>query len=612
VNAPSGRPRERENEPQGLRFLAEAGRILGSSLNFEETLRDVAQLAVPELADWCIVDVLDGTQLRRLTAAHADPEKESLALDLARRFPPDLNSTSILGEALRTGRAQVMTRITSAHLHAVARDAEHLEMLEELGLRSALVAPMIARQRIIGAITLIMSESAREYHANDIGFVCEIAGRAALAVDNARLFREAERRAREEGALRRAAAALSASFTIDEVIQQIAENALQACEADASVVGRIELDKNQVVFLNGAGTQVVRPGLRSPYQGSYTQRVVERGEAERLTRLVEAADAGCPVLPGMAQQFEDWSGVIVPLLNSGEAIGALVLLRRPGSEEAFRDDEVERAISFGKLAALAFRKVHLLEESEKAREELQRVMESRARLMRGFTHDLKNPLGAADGHAQLLEDGLFEPLGPKAKESVTRIRKSIRDALVLINDLVDLARAEAGMLEVECEPVQVREAVNDMVEEYRASAERKGLTVQLRTDPDLPIIESDSRRIRQILGNLLSNAVKYTDRGGISVCIALRNGRETPGPGTWIGIEVADSGPGIEEAKAKLLFQEFVRLGVDTKPGAGLGLAISDRIAQALSGRITLKSEVGRGSVFALWLPCAGSQRRAA
>lgn len=605
ARAPSDAP-TRADDKDVFRFLSEAGRILASSLEYDETLRTVARLAVRSLADWCVVDVVEGTRLTRLAVAHADPAKETLARELAERYPPDIQARTGVAQALRSGQAQLMTTITPELLEASARDAEHLAILQQLGLRSALVVPMIARGRTLGAMTLVSAESGRAYQADDLDFATELASRAAVAIDNARLYRDAERRAREEAALRRAAAALSASFTIEEVIQQIAESALDACGTDAAIVGRIDLARSEVVLMAVAGEKVVRSGMRIPYAHSYTRRVVEKGQPEIFGQLQQAR-----VLPGLADHYDDWSGVVLPLLNSGEAIGSLLLLRRP-DRESFHADEIARALTFGSLAALAFRKVHLLQESEKAREELQRVMESRARLMRGFSHDLKNPLGAADGHAALLEDGVVADLGPRARESVRRIRQSLREALELIDELVDLARAEAAPLEIESEPVQVREAVQDMVEEYRAAAQRKGLTLELEVSDDCPIIESDSRRLRQVLGNLLSNAVKYTDRGQIQVSVSLQEGRLTPGSGQWIGIGVRDTGPGIRAEDRALLFQEFVRLGVDSKPGAGLGLAISDRIAQALRGKITVQSQPGRGSTFTLWLPLTAQQRQAA
>jgi signal transduction histidine kinase len=150
----------------------------------------------------------------------------------------------------------------------------------------------------------------------------------------------------------------------------------------------------------------------------------------------------------------------------------------------------------------------------------------------------------------------------------------------------------------------VRDAVRELGEEYRAQAEAKGLTLEMELPEELPVIESDATRVRQILGNLFSNAVKYTDQGHVRVAVELRSGGGARRPGEWIATDVRDTGPGIPQEKQRLLFQEFTRLDPGEKKGAGVGLAISQRIAHALGGEITAASEADRGSTFTLWLPC--------
>lgn len=256
------------------------------------------------------------------------------------------------------------------------------------------------------------------------------------------------------------------------------------------------------------------------------------------------------------------------------------------------------------LARLVAEERRLREEAEARRDEIQRITESRARLMRGFSHDVKNPLGAADGYLQILELGIDDPLTPKQAERVASARRSIGAALSLIEDLLELARAESGRLTVEAEPVDLREVLADAVEQYRAQAENKGLSLEIEAPADLPPIVSDSARIRQVASNLLSNAVKFTERGGVIVRVERRADGDAPVPGPCIAIHVRDTGPGIPADQQPLLFEEFARLrtGGDRR-GAGIGLAISRRIARALGGEITVESEVGRGSTFTLWLP---------
>ncbi len=245
----------------------------------------------------------------------------------------------------------------------------------------------------------------------------------------------------------------------------------------------------------------------------------------------------------------------------------------------------------------------LAEEAERRREELERVSESRTRLMRGFSHDVKNPLGAADGHAALLQEGVLGELSARQCESVGSIRRSIQTSLKLIGDLLDVARAEAGQIEITHAPTDVAAIVREVAEDFRAQAESSGQTLEIHTPESLPT-STDEARVAQVLANLLSNAVKYAPGAPVTVS-ALDGGHpdDAPRRGEWIAVRVSDKGPGIPPEKQKWVFEEFTRLESDAKRGAGVGLAISRRLARMLGGELTVASEVGRGATFTLWLP---------
>jgi signal transduction histidine kinase len=236
---------------------------------------------------------------------------------------------------------------------------------------------------------------------------------------------------------------------------------------------------------------------------------------------------------------------------------------------------------------------------------LERAIESRERLMRGITHDLKNPLHTIDGHAQLLEEGIVGPLQPSQHDSIRRVRRSVTNMLGLIDDLLDLARTESGQLRITPHPVDVRRVVQDTVEQYRPMAQASGHAIE-SPEPEgaLPAI-TDAARLRQILGNLLSNAIKYAPHGGrIAVRAGFRGAQAIRQQGRWIAIEVSDSGEGIPPEHQDSVFAEFTRLDAHSDiPGVGLGLSISRRIARLLGGDLTLDSRPKEGATFTLWLP---------
>jgi signal transduction histidine kinase len=176
------------------RFLAEAGQMLASSLDYEATLAAVVQLAVPRLADWCAIEILkEGETLpRQLAVAHSDPAKVELARELRRRYPPDPAVPLGLMQVLRTGEPELLSEIPDELVRAHVQPPEQAELLLELGLRSSMILPLRVQGRVFGALLFVSAESGRRYGKDDLALAVEIARRAALAVENARLYREAQ------------------------------------------------------------------------------------------------------------------------------------------------------------------------------------------------------------------------------------------------------------------------------------------------------------------------------------------------------------------------------------------------------------------------------------
>ncbi|HET8701117.1 MAG TPA: GAF domain-containing protein, partial [Nitrococcus sp.] len=177
---------------QQLAFLVTIGDLLGSSLSYEKTLRHLAELLVPRFADWCAIDIANGQDtLERLTVAHANPEKLRLASELYERYPRPQGSQSAAA-VFRSGQAQWAQSIPDEWLVEAATDERHLATLRELGLRSYVSVPLSARGVVLGVLTLVTAESGRAYEQEDLIFAQAIASRAAVTIDNTRLFEAAE------------------------------------------------------------------------------------------------------------------------------------------------------------------------------------------------------------------------------------------------------------------------------------------------------------------------------------------------------------------------------------------------------------------------------------
>ena len=182
---------ERRRTEVALRFLAEASESLTKLVDYRSMLETVARLAVPDFADWCAVDMLaaDGS-IERLAVAHVDPSKVRLAEELYRRYPPDPDATYGVPQVLRTGVSERVGEITDAMIHATVPDEERRAILEQLGLRSYMCVPLRAQDRIFGVLSFVAAESGRRYDATDLVAAEDLARRAAVALDNARLYQE--------------------------------------------------------------------------------------------------------------------------------------------------------------------------------------------------------------------------------------------------------------------------------------------------------------------------------------------------------------------------------------------------------------------------------------
>jgi signal transduction histidine kinase len=193
---------EAEAARQRATFLAEASSLLASSLEWEATLASVARLAVPAVADWCAVDAAEGLAAGEppLAVAHADPRKLARALDWRRRWPPAPSASTGVPAVIRTGRSELYEEIDDALLARAAADPEQLEVARELGMTSAMIVPLSARGRTLGALSFVSTRRGRRYGPADLAMAEELGRRAGIAVDNARLFQDAQRaiRARDE------------------------------------------------------------------------------------------------------------------------------------------------------------------------------------------------------------------------------------------------------------------------------------------------------------------------------------------------------------------------------------------------------------------------------
>ena len=305
------------------------------------------------------------------------------------------------------------------------------------------------------------------------------------------------------------------------------------------------------------------------------------GGAPALAALLEAARRGARTPPG------ELAAIAVPMRPRGEPAALLVgwMEREMPASAASLVEALAEQTSVALAGAARYA-------------EMRDAAVRRDRFFSAMSHDLRTPITAIVGYSELLQDGIVGELTERQLEMVERICQVSGHLSQLVNDILDLAKLDAGRMEFQLQPMELGELLDGAIAAVEPQAAAKGLRVQVEGPLDAQV-SVDPPRVRQILVNLLSNAVKFTDSGEVRVTAGVDEERG------WI--EVRDTGAGLPGGSEEAVFEEFLQLATGGKgkrePGTGLGLAIARRLARAMGGDLTARNVDGSGAAFALFLP---------
>jgi signal transduction histidine kinase len=346
----------------------------------------------------------------------------------------------------------------------------------------------------------------------------------------------------------------------------------------------------------GSGGRLSAPatmGIEPATAVTLAMRVLVRAEADMDRIRLAAVSAGD--LHFVAH---------VPLSARGRTIGLLSAYFR--DQRDITDTQARALRTIARLVSVANENADLVGELRVNNLQLERANRLKSEFLASVSHELRTPMNAIIGYTKLMLDGLDGELTAQQSADLSRVAQAADNLLGLINGLLDLAKIEAGKMELNVEEVNITEVAGEALELVRPPADEKGLQVVSRIPPDLPTVWADRARVRQVLANMLANAVKFTERGSVSITAAAAEG--------WLTVSVVDTGVGISPEAQAYVFDEFRQADSSTTRrygGTGLGLAISKRLVTLHGGRIWVDSEVGRGSAFHFTLPIrvrAGSE----
>jgi signal transduction histidine kinase len=388
------------------------------------------------------------------------------------------------------------------------------------------------------------------------------------------------------------------TFDLQAVLQTLVESAARLCDADHAIITR---QKDGVFYraesygFSPEFMEFVRDIPVKPERGTLIGRTLLEGEVVHLADALADPDYTFAEAQRLAG-FRTMLGV--PMLREDKPIGMLGLTR--SRVRPFTDQQIALVTTFADQAAIAIENVRLFDEIQDKNRQLTEASQHKSQFLANMSHELRTPLNAIIGVSEMLREDV-EAL-KQDTEPLDRVLGAARHLLTLINDILDLSKIEAGRMELQIETFLLARLIADVVKTIEPLAAKNANQVAVNCDGAIGTLHADQMRLRQALLNLMSNANKFTERGSITVDARLRqeDGRD------WAIIAVADTGIGMTPEQMGKLFQEFSQADASTTRkygGTGLGLAISKRFCQMMGGDITVESEPGKGSTFAIRLP---------
>ncbi|MDZ8050188.1 MAG: PAS domain S-box protein [Aulosira sp. ZfuVER01] len=596
---------DRKRIEQRERFLALASQTFAAArLDLATILDTITQLIGELTGDTCILSLLseDKQSLETVSFHNINSEvKEFLGKLL--EHPRSIHD-GIAGRVVQTGEMVFLPVISPEDLRN-SINPEYWSYLERFGVYSLLIIPLKVQEQIIGTLGISREKPGNPYSNDYPRLLQDIADRAAMAIANARLYKQAqqarqqaEQLADRTSRLQLVTSALSESLTPDQVAEVIVEQSISALNATAALVALVCENRTELEIIHSVGFEAdivntwrrISMSSSSPLSDAVRtgKSIWEQSKTQRVARYPHLAD--------IYDRYDYATWISFPLMVEGRAVGGISLGFREFS--LLNQDERAFILALSQQAAGAIARAQLYEAEQRARAAAEAANRTKDEFLAVLSHELRTPLNPILGWTTLLRQGNLDV--SKTALALETIERNAKLQVQLIEDLLDVSRILQGKLSLNSAPVDLKTTIAAAIETVRLAAEAKGIEIQANFTFNVSHVLGDAGRLQQVIWNLLSNAVKFTPTGG-QIEIKLETIE------TDAQIQVIDTGRGINPEFLPYVFDYFRQADSSitrTFGGLGLGLAIVRHIVELHGGTVKAESLGDKqGATFTVRLP---------
>jgi signal transduction histidine kinase/CheY-like chemotaxis protein len=465
---------------------------------------------------------------------------------------------------------------------------------------AALAAPIKYRDQVIGVLDLQESDAARQWTEDEIALVQAVSDQVGLALENARLFADTQRRAEQLSTINRIGLSINSDLDLAGVLDALYKDIQRILDVDSFYVALYDAGTGMIHFpllVGEEGPLQVEPRHIQQVPG-LTGYVIQLGQSLHLSDAQSVPeDAEYGIVPVDEDPTRSYIGV--PLTFRDRVTGVLsVQSRQPN---AYSQEDVELLETIATQASTAIENARAYERLAETADELREIDRFKTQFLANMSHELRTPLNSIIGFSRVMLKGIDGPLTDLQEADLNSIYNSGQHLLALINSILDMSKIEAGKMELSFEEIYLPDVLNAVISTTKALVKDRPIQLRVDVPDDLPTVWADDQRVRQVLLNLASNAAKFTEEGYIAL-------KAEAGP-EFVTIIVADTGAGIEPEAQSRLFIPFQQVDGSTTRragGTGLGLAISRSFVEMHGGEIWVESAPAEGATFGFTLPIHG------